>query len=75
MIAVEMIKCSSCGHTEKTSDSWLKCPECGHTLCNNCGTKENEKKEKQDLEKLRQGGAYERITTFCPSGGYGMINL
>lgn len=72
---MQEIKCSSCGHLEKTSDNWLKCPECGHTLCTNCGTKEIEKKEKKDLEKLRQGGAYERITTLCPSCGYGMINL
>ncbi len=67
------IKCSSCGHTGKSEEGWTRCPECGHTLCHNCSKQES--KEKQDLEKLRKGGSYERVTTLCPSCGYGMINL
>ncbi len=70
---VEEVKCSSCGHTGTVDEGWSRCPECGHTTCHRCGTQQ--KKEKQDLEKLRKGDAYERVTTICPSCGYEMFNL
>jgi len=73
MIIVAELKCRSCGHIEESGENMLECPQCGYTLCRRCGFQKQ--KEKKDLEKLRKGERFERVTTICPSCGYGMFHL
>jgi|GEM_PF-1103105 len=66
-------KCSSCGHVGEANESWLKCPECGHTICHRCG--DQQKKERKNLETIRNGDVYDRVITACPSCNHDMLRL
>ncbi len=67
------VKCSSCGHVEEASNSWLKCPECGYTACQRCGNQQ--KKERQNLEIMRDGNVYDQVNVACPRCSYDMLRM
>lgn len=58
-------KCTECGFAGETNDKWLKCPKCHYSMCPEC--RPQEQKEQNELEKVRTGDPYERMSALCPS--------
>jgi hypothetical protein len=65
-------KCDSCGLKFGSEEGWMECPDCGKNYCPRCSDRMS--KESRDIEKLREGDSYTRISVLCPSCSINMFS-
>ena len=67
-------KCAQCGvEAGESTKGWTHCQECDSHYCPKCSGAFRE--EKEDIEQLKDGSAWDRMRILCPNCGTDMIYL
>lgn len=64
----EKVRCTRCDAEAGDSlEGWTHCEECDADYCPNCSGDFRE--EREQIERLRNGSAWDRLTILCPRCG------
>ncbi len=59
------IKCAECGvEAGESTRGWTHCEECDTYYCPKCSG--SFRREKEDIDQLREGRAWDRVRILCP---------